>query len=330
MISVLFALLTALSNAMASVFQRQAAVDAPANRSFHLSLFAYLLRRKVWFAGIGMTIVAALCQATALATGPIALVQPLFIIELPLALLFGGLMMRRKLPRRSWISVGVVTCGLVVVLVCAAPSGGGERAPGGLWMLALIATGGFEAVLLTAAVRARGQARAALLGLSAACGYALTAAFMKQAMASLDQGTSAFFSTWQLYATAAAGVGSLFLLQNALQAGTLVASQPMLTMGDALISVCLGVLLFSETIRLGWWLVPQIAGLAAIAIGYVELSRSPLAAALAQGDVAEDAGAADGTGSSAAGTEVGSTSGSTSADEDNSPCPDESHPVIPA
>jgi len=48
--------------------------------------------------------------------------------------------------------------------------------------------------------------------------------------------------------------------------------------------VCLGVLLFDETIRLGWWLVPQVAGLLAIAVGYVELSGSSLAAALAQSE----------------------------------------------
>ena len=125
-------------------------------------------------------------------------------------------------------------------------------------MLALVATGGFEAVLLIAALRTRGEPRAALLGLAAACGYALTAALMKQAMSALADGPAAFFSTWQLYATAAAGVGSLFLLQNALQAGTLVASQPMLTIGDALISSCFGVLLFAEDMRFGWWLVPEL------------------------------------------------------------------------
>jgi drug/metabolite transporter (DMT)-like permease len=275
-ISVLFALLTAFSNAMASVLQRRAAADAPADQSFRLSLFAYLVRRRIWLAGVGMTIVAALCQATALATGPVALVQPLFIIELPFALLAGSLLMRRRLPLRTWTAVGVVTCGLAVVLVCAAPSGGTNRAPGNLWALALIAAGAFEAVLLAAALRARGEARAAFLGLAAACGYALTATLMKQAMAALGDGAAAFFTTWQLYATAAVGVGSLFLLQNALQAGTLVASQPMLTLGDALISVCFGVLLYGETVRLGWWLMPEIVGLAVIAIGYVEMSRSPL------------------------------------------------------
>lgn len=293
-ISVVFALMTALSNASASVLQRRAARDAPPGRAFKLSLFGYLARRGVWIAGVGMTIVAALCQATALATGPIALVQPLFIVELPFALLLAGLVMRRRLPRRSWMAVGVVTCGLAVVLACAAPSGGTDRAPAALWTLALIAVAGFEAVLLTAAVRTKGHARAGLLGLAAACGYALTAALMKQAMAALGEGAAQFFSAWQLYATAAVGVGSLFVLQNALQAGSLVASQPMLTMGDALISVCLGVLLFSETIRLGWWLVPQIVGLLAIAVGYVELSRSPIVVGLVQTDQgASHEGAAD-------------------------------------
>jgi drug/metabolite transporter (DMT)-like permease len=276
-VSVVFALLTAFSNAMASVLQRRAAADAPARDSFRLSLMSYLFHRRVWIAGVGMTVVAAVCQAVALATGPVALVQPIFIIELPFALLMAGVLMGHALSRRTWVAVGTVTAGLGVALASASPNGGTDRASEQLWGLALVATGGFEAVLLMAALRVRGEPRAALLGLAAACGYALTAALMKQSMAALTTSMSSFFTTWQTYAFAAAGVASLFLLQNALQAGTLVASQPMLTMGDALISICLGGLLYDENIRVGWWLVPEMIGLIAIAIGCVELSRSPLA-----------------------------------------------------
>ena len=134
-------------------------------------------------------------------------------------------------------------------------------------MIALIVTAAFEAVLISTAVGLRGEPRAALLGLAAACGYALTAALMKNAMADLDEGVVEFFTSWHIYAVAVAGVGSLFLLQNALQAGSLVASQPMLTVGDALISIAYGVTLFSEQLRVGWWLVPQIIALAAIIVG---------------------------------------------------------------
>ncbi|MGH3414978.1 MAG: DMT family transporter [Actinocrinis sp.] len=269
--------MTAFSNALASVLQRRAAIEAPADGAFRLSLFSYLVRRRVWLAGIAMVAAAALFQAAALDTGPVALVQPIFIIELPLALLIAGIMWRMRMPRRTWGAVAAVTAGLAVALAAANPSGGVEKSSDQLWVLALIATGGFEAVLLVSALRAKGEPRAALLGLAAACAYALTAALMKQAMSSLSHGAGAFFSTWQLYATAAAGVGALFLLQNALQAGTLVASQPMLTIGDALISVCYGGLLFDENLRFGWWLMPEVLGLIVIVFGYVELSRSPLA-----------------------------------------------------
>jgi hypothetical protein len=103
--------------------------------------------------------------------------------------------------------------------------------------------------VIGAGIRTRGNARAALFGLSAACGYALTATLLKSAVAALDQGVGAFFSTWELYGTAIAGVGALFMLQNALQAGSLIAVQPPLTLGDALISACYGVTVSARTCR---------------------------------------------------------------------------------
>ncbi|MFE4173085.1 DMT family transporter [Streptomyces sp. NPDC056909] len=279
MISVLFALLTAISNGSASVLQRRAAATAPDVESMRLSLISHLLRQKVWLAGIGLVIVAAGCQAVALATGPIAVVQPIFVIELPATLLIAGHVFHRKLPRGVWYGVAAVTGGLALGMASAAPGGGHDSVRGYAWIPALIATGVFEAVLILCALRLRGNPRAALLGLAAACGYALTAALMKDAVARLDNGggAAALFSSWQLYATAVAGVGALFLLQNALQAGWLAASQPMLTLGDALISITYGVLLFGETLRTGWWLVPQILAVGLIAVGCVDLAKSPLA-----------------------------------------------------
>jgi drug/metabolite transporter (DMT)-like permease len=273
-VSVVFALLTALCNGMASVLQRRAAADAPEDKALHLSLLRYLVRHKVWLAGVGMTIGAALCQAAALATGPVALVQPIFIIELPFTLLVSSRLARKKLPRLTWGAVAVVTVGLGAGLAAAAPSGGTDRAPASIWIPVLIITACFEAVLIVIGVQTRGNARAAAFALAAACGYALTAALMKNAMAALDQGVAQFFTAWQLYATAAAGVGSLFLLQNSLQAATLVASQPALSLGDALISVAYGVTIFGEVLRTGWWLLAQIVAVLAIAFGCIELSRS--------------------------------------------------------
>jgi len=57
------------------------------------------------------------------------------------------------------------------------------------------------------------------------------------------------------------------------------ATQPMLTVGDALISITFGVLLFGEQLRLGWFLIPEIVVLALIVVGYIEIARSPVATA---------------------------------------------------
>jgi hypothetical protein len=280
LLCVLFALLTAGSNACAAVLQRKAAAQVPPERSLHVSLIADLIKRRVWLAGIGMVIVAAVAQAAALATGPIALVQPIFIIELPVTLVLAALAYhnRAALRRLPWAAIALTTAALGAGLAIAQPSGAIDSARDTSWVLVLIATAIFETALIVAATGTRGEPRAALLGLAAACGYALTAALMKNAVADLGEGAVQFFTSWHIYATAVAGVGSLFLLQNALQAGTLVASQPMLTVGDALISISFGVTLYSEQLRVGWWLVPEIVALAAIIVGCVQIAKSPLAA----------------------------------------------------
>jgi drug/metabolite transporter (DMT)-like permease len=215
-VPVLFALLTSLCNGTASVLQRMAASTAPAAKALHLSLFSYLIRRKIWLAGIGMVIFASVFQAIALDTGPVALVQPIFIIELPFTLLVASKLIHRRLPGRAWWAVGLVTVGLGAGLAIAAPSGGTTHASLKIWVTTLIVTGAFETVVIAFGVRAKGNARAAALGLAAACGYALTATLLKSAVADLSQGVVPFFESWQLYGTAGAGLGALFLLQNGL------------------------------------------------------------------------------------------------------------------
>jgi multidrug transporter EmrE-like cation transporter len=99
-----------------------------------------------------------------------------------------------------------------------------------------------------------------------------------------EQGLGGFLSAWQTYAFAATGVCALFLLENAMQAGPLVASQPALTLGDALVSLALGITLYEESIRTGWWLLPQLFGVALIAAGVLALARIPLTQAMVAPD----------------------------------------------
>lgn len=120
---VLFAFCAAFSNALATVLQRRAALTVRRTDSFRPGLILDLLKRPLWLAGILAVIVAGVGQAAALATGPLALVQPLFVLELPLALLIASLMSRERLPSVQWLAVAAVVAGLGVALMAASPTG---------------------------------------------------------------------------------------------------------------------------------------------------------------------------------------------------------------
>ncbi|EST35833.1 DMT family transporter, partial [Streptomyces roseochromogenus] len=133
-------------------------------------------------------------------------------------------------------------------------------------------------VLLVAAARpTRGAPRAALLGLASAVCFATTAALLKEAVGRLGHGTAAMFTHWSPYATVGAGIVAFLLMQSAFGAGSLTASQPALTLGDALTSVVLGWALFAETVHLGLRMLPEAIGVVLIGAGSVGLARAPTA-----------------------------------------------------
>lgn len=281
-LSVVFALSAAGSNATATVLQRRAALDVPLSEGFRLALLTALLHRPVWLAGMLAVLAAAGFQALALADGALAVVQPIFVLELPLALLIGSLVLKRRVTRVGWTAVACMAAGLGIGLAAAAPDAGTGRPAADGWIVAIVCCGGTMAVLtLTALRRDAGRARAACFGCAAAVGYALTAALIKDATDAWQTGgPAAFLLAWQTYGFAVAGICALFLLQNAVQSGPLVASQPTLTLGDALVSLTLGITLFGERVRTGWWLVPEVLGAAMILGGAVLLARIPLAQVL--------------------------------------------------
>jgi len=234
------------------------------------------VRQPAWLIGICAVIGAALFQALALANGPLALVQPVFILELPFALLIGVPLLHRRLPEEGWFAVVAVVVGLVVALGAAAPTGAAQFAPISGWVPAVAAcVGSMIAATVFAAQHPPGAVRAAVLGAAAAVGNAITAALLKSATDTLAQhGFVAFLSAWQTYGFALTGIGAVLLLENALQSGTLAASQPALTIGDAAVSLALGITLYDEHIRLGWWLLPELVGMAVVVGGVFALARA--------------------------------------------------------
>ncbi|GHG92874.1 DMT family transporter [Streptomyces rubradiris] len=278
-VTVLLALLAALANASASVLQRRAAVqETDQGGGPGLSILRrlpQLLRRRSWLAGAGMLLLSSLLQAGALATGSLSLVQPLLAAELLFTLAVGSVVFRRRPDARTWLAFVALAGGLALFLLAAAPTAGRDIARPGAWLLGGGGVLGAVVLLWLAARPAPGASRATLLGLASALCFATTAALLKEAVGRLADGPAAMFGHWSLYATGAAGLVAFVLLQGALAAGPLTASQPALTLGDALGSVVLGWVLFAETIHLGLRMLPEAVGVALIGAGSIGLAHAP-------------------------------------------------------
>ncbi len=277
--AVCFALGAAASNATGSVLQRRAARLAPAEETMRLALLLDLARRPTWLAGIGALIVGFLFQAVALHAGDLALVQPIVVLELPLTLAGAALVFRPRIDRDVVIGAVAVSGGVPLVVTATAPHGGHPPVGSLSWPLACTVSVAVGVALVLAGLRVDGGRRAALFGAAAGLGFGFTAALMKGALDHLPDGIAAVLVSWQLYGMIIAGVTSVFLSQNALQAGSLVAAQPPITTCDPLTGTLYGVLVFDEHLRTGLWLVPTLLGGALIVTGSVLLSRSPLATA---------------------------------------------------
>lgn len=275
--TICFAIAAAVSNALASILQRRGAGSIPESKSMRVSLLIAVLRQPVWLFGLLAMVAAFVFQAAALARGDLALVQPLLLAELPITLLLAPLFFEGGAGRRAWFGVVGMSAGLAAVLVAAAPRGGRGSTNLASVLLTVAASAGLIACLVVLALRMEGSPRAATFGTAAGAGFALTAALMKEAMDELTSaGVGGMFASWSLYAMMAAGVVSLFLWQNALQAGTLIAAQPAITLSDPILSTLIGVMVFGEHVRLGGWIALEVVGALLIAGASVELARSPL------------------------------------------------------
>jgi drug/metabolite transporter (DMT)-like permease len=202
----------------------------------------------------------------------------LLVLDLPVALMLSSLLLHSRMRPREWAATATMAAGLAGLLLSLSPSGGSNTGVSGqTWALAASAN-----VLLIAAgvwwarLTGQGARKAAILGTATSCGFGLTAALIKGVTATFSQGFTALFTSWQLYAMIVAGAGSMFLLQSAVHAGRLLAAQPGLSLGDPVISILWGTLVFEEQVRGGPFIA--LAAVAAVAVGaaVVVLAHSPL------------------------------------------------------
>jgi uncharacterized membrane protein len=271
------AVAAALCNALASVLQRMGVEDAPEETTMRLSLITHAIRRGVWILGFVFIVCSFLLQSFALHVGRLSVVQPILTMELLFLVAILGIWFRFSISVREWVGASAIAFGLSGFLYFAAP-GGGNAVPTNLgW----IVVGGSVSFLIAAAVVATRWGprwwKAAMFGTAAAFTFAFTAALIKVVSNYAATDWVTMFEHWQTYGVIAFGLLGLFLTQNAFHAGPLAASQSTLVLVDPLVSICLGIVLYGDSLRTSGPYGPlEAISLLVMFMGAVFLSNSPL------------------------------------------------------
>lgn len=277
MLSYVVAFFTAVLNAAGNVVNRAATREEPAGEQFRLRLMINLIRRPLWLIAVAMMTLSFVLGAVALGTGQLAAVQIIIILELPMTLIGGARFLGGRLGRREWAAVAALTAGVIGLLAILDPGPGHTtNVPALDWIIGSAVSGGLVLAFFLAARAVRKKAQqAALLGGACGLGYGLAAAYTKgMTLLFTSGGLVGVITSWQLYAAAAAGIVSTWLLQNAYHAGRLAAAQPGITLLDPLTATTWGVFVFGENVRGGFWAGLALVPAAVLAAGVVLLSRS--------------------------------------------------------
>jgi drug/metabolite transporter (DMT)-like permease len=273
-VSVAFALLAALSNAVNLITQRVSSGAGPSGSAVRLAW--YLIRQPLWLLGLGAAIAGFVFQAIALDHGELSVVQPLLITELVFVLIMRRVWLRQHVRAAAWASAALTCVSLGVFLAAAEPRGGNPTPTSKAWIATIALFGGGSAVMTVLAARGTPERRAALYATASAIVAALMATFIKTVVTSLTtDGVTTVLTSWPVYALAASGIASALLVQAALHVGPLTISQPLMVVVGPIVSIWLSVWLFGEHFTDSAAVLTMGAcAFAALIVGVVLLTRT--------------------------------------------------------
>lgn len=269
-----YALAAAVCVAIGSALQHQAVATEPGYRG-GVRLLWQLARRRRWVTGMLIASGGALLHAAALRTGALAVVQPVLVLSVALALPVRALLERAR-PSAGQVVAAAALAGGVALFVTAVSPAAGQPVPDGGWAALLIAAGVVIAGVTSVIGARAGDGRVAgfALGLGAGTLYGLAGGVLKATVHAVLAGPLTALAGWPPWVLAGLGIWALLLHQRAYTHAPLRVSLPVLSVVNPLAGMTFGMLVFGETPATGPLALPgAAAGLAVIVVSVTVLAR---------------------------------------------------------
>lgn len=261
--------------ALSTSLQHRSAGQAPESVRDSFGVLRFVLTQPPWLLGIAIGAVAFVLHAIALKLGAIAVVQPIMIAGVVLAVPVRTALDRSLPTRRELGSVLVTAVGLATFLVVANPVPSTNPPDRDAAFLGtLLCLGAAAAVSGFSARVTHLRSRALLLGIAAGILFGLVAALIKLVVGDLGNPAD-LLASWPLWALVGAGVTGMAVNQRAYQIAPLSMSMPVLNIVDVLVSIGLGAWVFGEPPAHGpITLVVQAAALVCMGVGLHQIART--------------------------------------------------------
>lgn len=241
-----YAVAAALCIALGSALQHSA-VAVVGGRPSGVRLVLRLTRNGRWMAGLAVTGAGTLFHAVALRTGALAVVEPVLVMNLALALPARALLDRTRPSAAHAAAAVVLGVGVALFVVAARPSAGHSAADTGV-VGVLILAGVTLAGLCTAVAAKSGSERIAgvALGLAAGALYGVSGGVLKAIVQTVMHSPAAALTGWPLWALCALTAWAFVIHQQAYARAPLRVSLPVLSVANPLAGMVFGAVVFGE------------------------------------------------------------------------------------
>ncbi len=278
----LIALAAAVLAGAGLVLQQRAAEQVPRALFLRLRLFAELIRRPRWLAGIAVMAAGQLLSVWVLGHLVLSVAEPLLASSLIFALLLAAPLSGQAL--RAMELGGALVLGLGVTALSLARSVNSQGVRFGSFAYWPTAAGiAVAAWLLVMAGRRRsGQQRATLTGCAAGLVFGIADALTRRTVQIADAHSfAAVLTSWPGYCLVAASLIGLWLMESSFNAAPLHASLPAITAAEPIAGIALGIVVFGDVVRVSPGMITlQAAGLAATVAGVIMMARAPALSSL--------------------------------------------------